>query len=64
MATFEHINITHQDLVLLTNWMHAELYDVERILDAVEKPWNWAEELKQAKADLAASVLAHPAGAS
>jgi hypothetical protein len=61
MTTSSHIVFSHQDLILLTNWMHDEDYGVERILDAIEKPWNWREELAQAKADLEASVQAHPA---
>jgi hypothetical protein len=51
-ATSTHTVITHQDLILLVNWMADEDYEVQRILDAVAKPWNWTEELKQAKADL------------
>ena len=54
-ATSSHTVITHQDLTLLTNWMHAEDYGVERILDAIEKPWNWREELAQARIDLEAT---------
>jgi hypothetical protein len=54
---------THWDLIVLTRWMHAEDYDVERILDAAAAPWQWREELAQAKTDLEAAVAAHPAGA-
>lgn len=55
MTTSEHTTITHQDLIILTSWMASELYSADTIAEAVRKPWNWLEELKQAKTDLEAA---------
>jgi len=48
--------VSHADLILLLRWMDSEAYTTSTIVDAVEKPWNWLEELAQAKTDLALSV--------
>jgi hypothetical protein len=61
-ATNSHVVISHQDLIILTRWMAVEGLDAHEVADAVEKPWNWREDLAQAKAELKASVLAHPGG--
>lgn len=53
--------VDHQDLIILTRWMADQLYSADTIADAIETPWHWQEELAQAKADLEAAVLAHPA---
>ena len=37
---------------LLTSWMVTEGYDADSVAEAVRKPWAWADELEQAKADL------------
>ena len=42
----------HDDLIILVDFMVGEEYPKSDIAEAVRKPWNWAEELIQAKADL------------
>ena len=42
----------YDDLIILTSWMVFEGYDADNIAEAVRKPWDWADELEQAKADL------------
>ena len=42
---------THNDLVTLTRWMWAEAYPTDAILNAIEEPWKWQEELAQARTD-------------
>lgn len=41
-----------EDLILLVDYMVGETYNPSEIADAVRKPWQWREELAQAKADL------------
>lgn len=39
----------HDNLVTLTSWMADEGYDGSEIAHAVEKPWNYEDEFKQAQ---------------
>ena len=49
---FDALMIAGNDLIILTSWMAAEGYTSDNIAEAVRKPWHWADELEQAKADL------------
>jgi len=46
------LNVSHDDLIILVDFMVYEEYSKSDIAEAVRKPWNWVEELIQAKADL------------
>ena len=50
------LNVSHDDLILLTSWMVTEGYDADNIAEAVRKPWHWADVLAEAKADLTGRV--------
>jgi hypothetical protein len=57
MTTSSHIVISHHDLIVLARHMATEGYDGHEIADMIEKPWNYRDELTQAKADLTGRSL-------
>lgn len=52
MTTSEHITYTHQDLIILSSWMAHQDYTADDVAYAIEKPWKYRFELKQAKDEL------------
>lgn len=51
----------HQDLVTLTRWLAAGPSSVEDVLERVEKPWHFLDELAAAKAGVDPSDFARDA---
>ncbi len=41
-------NITHDDLVVLTEWMARHGFTADEVVDAVAKPWKHLDYLERA----------------
>jgi len=46
------LNVSHEDLVILIDFMAGDDYSVGELADAVAKPWKYTDVLAQAKAAL------------
>jgi len=52
LMTVPLMKAKRDDLIILTAWLAANGYDADTVAEAVRKPWNWLEELGDAKAEL------------
>jgi hypothetical protein len=46
---YERRDVTHTDLILLTRYLASEGADGWAVARAVERPWEYLEELRQAR---------------
>ena len=53
------MDVTHEDLVVLTAWLADRGHDAKTVAYAVEKPWKYTDELSLAKA-VQEHEMAHP----
>lgn len=54
MTNTEREPVEYDDVVLLSRWMADQGSTADEVACAVEKPWNYGDELERAKAGLPA----------